>query len=940
MDWEDIPGGEEWRDELHEGIDAASAVIVVISPQSLHSDECGKEITQALDRGKRILPVVHGDPEGAPVPDALGRREWIFLRPDDDFEAGIQKLLTALDRDPKWVRTHTRLLNRAEEWERGKRDESLTLRGSDLHDAESDLAGWREGTEPAPTALQREYVAASRRGATRRNRQLIGGLAGALVIAIALGVLALVLRSQAVDREHVAGSRQLAIRGLLSLDSDPDYAMRLALKALDRAHTPEAEQALRLAVSKSQARGALRVSHKPVAAIAVSSAGLTASATAGGRVRVWDPGTGRVRSLHSHRGTVYALDFDRREQRLISDGADGVAWLEDLRTGRAQAFRARGRLGAGLTDDGSEVIGLDGRDDVPVWDAASGRLRTTLPTGSRKVQSIAFDRDGGVVIVTYASGLVQAWDPNRREPLGQDHVGSSDFLDGVVAPDGSYAASLGSDRVDLWDPRTGRVLHPLKLSNLTPLGEAVSDDGTMVAVGYNDNTARIFDARTGRVTRVFHGHSDSVWGVAFSQDGRRLLTQSYDESARVWSIRTGEQLAQLSSGGGGFEDASLSADGRYVATAGHDGVARLWEAAPGRTVAEIRTRGSIAAATLDHSGRVFAAAGSDGLEIASARTGQLAGPPARLPGSDRTTAMAFDPRDDWLAAALGTTMWVINVHDDAKTFSLSYPEQVNTVDWTKDGSRLVAASDDSTAGVIDPVTRHEVLLRHDHPVYQARFLPDGAGVVTADSRGTVRDWRLSDRRVIDQIQLPQPLNDLEVSRDGRVAAASQSGDVELWRPGAHGAARLRDLRHKSAVEAVRFSRDGGRVATAGDDAKARLWDAHTGRLIRQFPSGRGVRAHIDVLRDVDVSPDGRFLITGSADRTARVWDTSSGDQLAVFAGYDGAVFQTRFEPREHALLTVPSEGSAALYACDACRPLDEVVKTAHRLLAVRDVSGA
>jgi WD40 repeat protein len=128
------------------------------------------------------------------------------------------------------------------------------------------------------------------------------------------------------------------------------------------------------------------------------------------------------------------------------------------------------------------------------------------------------------------------------------------------------------------------------------------------------------------------------------------------------------------------------------------------------------------------------------------------------------------------------------------------------------------------------------------------------------------------------------------------------------------------------------------VATAADDAKARLWDARTGHLIREFPSGVGVQAHTGVLRDVDVSPDGRFLITGSDDRTARVWDARTGDQVAVFAGYEGGVFQTRFSPREHSILTVPNQGVTALYACDACRPLDEVVKAAHRLLAVRDVS--
>ncbi len=89
VDWEDIPPATEWRDELHEGIDDAGAVIFVISPHSLDSRECDAELQRAIDQGKRIVPVVYEEPDGVDVPEALANRNWVFIREQDDFDAGV-----------------------------------------------------------------------------------------------------------------------------------------------------------------------------------------------------------------------------------------------------------------------------------------------------------------------------------------------------------------------------------------------------------------------------------------------------------------------------------------------------------------------------------------------------------------------------------------------------------------------------------------------------------------------------------------------------------------------------------------------------------------------------------------------------------------------------------------------------------------------------------
>ena len=61
---------------------------------------------------------------------------------------------------------------------------------------------------------------------------------------------------------------------------------------------------------------------------------------------------------------------------------------------------------------------------------------------------------------------------------------------------------------------------------------AFSPDGTRVATGSVDGSARVFDAATGaELARL--DHDGEVNTVAFSPDGSRVATGSDDGSARV-----------------------------------------------------------------------------------------------------------------------------------------------------------------------------------------------------------------------------------------------------------------------------------------------------------------------------------------------------------------------------------------------------------------------
>src|SRR5262252_6720670 len=197
VDWEGIPPGDTWEKTIYGAIESTHTFIFVLTPDSIASEVCGKEIAHAAANNTRLVPIVHRDVVADNVPKSLGELNWIFCRESDDFEEATNKLISALDTDLKWVRAHTRLLTRAIEWDANGRNNSFVLRGDDLRSAERWLAEAGAQKERQPTSLQTEYIIASRKAAARRQRITLGAVTFGFVVAVVLAVVAFFAQSRA-----------------------------------------------------------------------------------------------------------------------------------------------------------------------------------------------------------------------------------------------------------------------------------------------------------------------------------------------------------------------------------------------------------------------------------------------------------------------------------------------------------------------------------------------------------------------------------------------------------------------------------------------------------------------------------------------------------------------------------------------------------------------
>ncbi len=335
-----------------------------------------------MAKQKRIVPLLRHEPDGVPVPDDLGSRNYVLFRTDQEYAPGFAALLAAIDDLPEWAREHTRLLERAEEWEHSGRDGGSLLRGGDLREAENWLGQQAAHKEPQPTPLQAEYILASRRAATRRQWITVGSVvAGAAIVAIAV-VAVLQRRDAQRDREQqegIAQSRQLAAAADLQLQIDPELSILLAQQAASESPTVEAERAL---------RRALWVSHIE-------------------------------RTLRGHRGWIGHAAYSPDGTRVVTASRDGRGGLWDARTGENIAWLGHdGKVSWAEFSPRGDLVATASRDRTAgIWDGKTGEPLRRLEGHAEAVRRVEFSPDGRRVVTTSRDATARIWDPRTGAQL-------------------------------------------------------------------------------------------------------------------------------------------------------------------------------------------------------------------------------------------------------------------------------------------------------------------------------------------------------------------------------------------------------------------------------------------------------------------------------------------------------------------------------------------
>ena len=88
LDQLDIPTGSRWDDELEKALDRCSTFLIILSPESIKSQNVKDEIGYAIDSGKHILPVLI---KNCKIPARLRRFQFVDFT-DDSYKKNLDQI--------------------------------------------------------------------------------------------------------------------------------------------------------------------------------------------------------------------------------------------------------------------------------------------------------------------------------------------------------------------------------------------------------------------------------------------------------------------------------------------------------------------------------------------------------------------------------------------------------------------------------------------------------------------------------------------------------------------------------------------------------------------------------------------------------------------------------------------------------------------------------
>ncbi|MEO7599305.1 MAG: WD40 repeat domain-containing protein, partial [Opitutus sp.] len=535
--------------------------------------------------------------------------------------------------------------------------------------------------------------------------------------------------------------------------------------------------------------------------------GTQIAVTVGGMIRRWTLPGGHPVAAPIETGirpvvTTLPIRFAPDGRRIAVSVPDAGIWLLDASTGETiHRLLAPGVYintpSIAFASD-TRLFGA-GSHASGTWDLSTGQFKP-LPVGlSADVTSTSFDAAGRRVLSTGADGFVRLCDLVTGELVAEPAWRQHGVFCAALAPDGEHVV-IGTASGTVQRLQVGRAAaQPLVLPReISP-----------------------------RIPSPFLAELPS-----------RLLWLKWDR-ARVIDVASGREVS------GGFRypaplnrelwgytdwDSSVRADSRFMVMRTAQGW-QAWERGP-EGVIRVKgledSKGAEGPVRFSPTGelvalRVINPGASSRLSIWNLHTGALAGPIITLPSDLSSLTPNFSP----------------------------------------DGTRIALGTEDGACMVLDIATARPVLTFATRPLVPnvaVSFSPDGARVLTSNSRNETRIWNaVTGKAISPMLNSEYFWGGARYLPNGRWFATWGVHSTTLW-DGETGARVGETI--PAGGRMVRFTRDSRSLGTADDSGIAQVWDVPSGAPFTEPMVV--VRNDAGRLGNPEFSPDGRFLRTSRA----------------------------------------------------------------------------
>jgi guanine nucleotide-binding protein G(I)/G(S)/G(T) subunit beta-1 len=293
--------------------------------------------------------------------------------------------------------------------------------------------------------------------------------------------------------------------------------------------------------------------------------------------------------LQGHFGKIYAMDWGKDEDTVLSAAQDGSlilwnaftnnkldvinlrsSWVMSCAMSPSGRMTASGGLdnictiykipetpdgkdlkahkellehtgylsGAAFIDD-TKVISSSGDSQCILWDIEKGQYLNIFKGHESDVMDVTLIPDTNLFVSGSCDTTCKVWDYRDWKADVMTFPGHDSDINTVDASRGGNAFISGGDdsAVILHDVRSYGPLQQYHEANIvcSVTSIALSDSSRMIFGGYDDNICRAWDTLTGEVISEMTDHRNRVSCLGVSAQGTALCTGGWDQILRVWA---------------------------------------------------------------------------------------------------------------------------------------------------------------------------------------------------------------------------------------------------------------------------------------------------------------------------------------------------------------------------------------------------------------------
>jgi WD40 repeat protein len=282
-------------------------------------------------------------------------------------------------------------------------------------------------------------------------------------------------------------------------------------------------------------------------------------------------------------------------------------------------------------------------------------------------------------------------------------------------------------------------------------------------------------------------------------------------------------------------------------------------------------------------------------------------------------------QDSLHAYAASRLIWTFEGHGGQRdaTSELDDVRKIYDVSFSPDSKRVLTASPDATARVLDVTTGNELFqLRHTFDVYTARYSPDGRYIVTGSKDGLAGIWSAENGGSLSYLNhwqnkdcgggganITSQVFSVSISRDSQHVLTSAMTGKHLW-----SVASLSSPSCEGSTEYDSFDETGTYARSVRSKAIviSRVRDAQPWLSFdieeRDLRGGR-------------FSAHGRRFVIGFADGRVEAWDLDAKTKTILQIPQDEHLFTAEFDGRDQPVALTASDTDLHVWDVQQAKPL-------------------